>query len=229
MCSIKDGNALVSVKEINWMGTAMITKGFGMDGASDTFSHKEYQHVLGEHIAQKGMLKHIWLLMHGHVCFCVLSVFCVFFLSPAFLTMHRQTWLHPTYSCAFILYEAFQHNTSTCAITSVWTASRGASKLKHAFLPCKLSIFPVYQSSLGLFIWTSINLSPSARHPENNDGLRAHCVLQMAASCPWLDFEVWGGSDFPGHIGGKTWEMEFGICRNQFPHSACEVLARKNN
>lgn len=138
MCSIKDGNVLISVKEINRMGTETRIKGFGTDGASDTFCHKEYQHVLGEHIAQKGMLKHIWLLMHGHVCFCVLSVFCVFSCHLLFSLCTGKHGLHPTYSCAFILYEAFQHNKSTCAITSVWTASRGASKLKHAFLPCKL-------------------------------------------------------------------------------------------
>lgn len=92
MGSIKDGTILIPVKEINWMDAEMRTKGFGADGASDTFCHKEYQHVWGEHIAQKGMLKHDCSCMDTYAPVFFLLVF----LSPALLTMHRQTRASPS-------------------------------------------------------------------------------------------------------------------------------------
>lgn len=74
------------------MDAEMRTKGFGADGASDIFCHKEYQHLLGEHIAQKGMLKHDCSCMDTYAPVFFLLVF----LSPALLTMHRQTWASPS-------------------------------------------------------------------------------------------------------------------------------------
>lgn len=65
-----------SLREIIWTDTGMRTKGFGVDWANNTFYHKEYQHILGEPIAQKGMLKHITGVQFtcGLVCCSVLSV-----------------------------------------------------------------------------------------------------------------------------------------------------------
>lgn len=141
--------------------------------------------------------------------------------------------LHPASSCTVVLYEAFQHNESTCAITSVWTASRGGRTDRKWHQNWNMLFF-LAKSPFSLFtshpfIQTSINSSPSARHPENDDGLRAHCVLQMAASCPWLDFQVWGRSAFPEHIGKKLGSVVGHLQKQISPLYVCEVLARKNN
>lgn len=94
------------------MGTEMRTKGFGVDGANDTFCHKEYSHVLGEHIAQKGMhmTAHVWthmLLCSFGWCSChLLSHYAK--ANVGFTQPNLVQW-----SCT----RPFQHNKSTRAIT----------------------------------------------------------------------------------------------------------------
>jgi len=79
MCNRKDGYVLLPAKEINSTDTEIKTEGFGVGRTSDTFCHKEDQHVLAERIAQKVMLKrmtaHAWARML--LCyFCIVLVSC---------------------------------------------------------------------------------------------------------------------------------------------------------
>lgn len=71
-----------SLRGINWIDTGMRTKGFGVGWANNTFYHKEYQRMLGEHIAQEGMLKCI----NVHVWACMLQCTPVGVLVTPFLT-----------------------------------------------------------------------------------------------------------------------------------------------
>lgn len=74
------------------MDTEMRTKGFGVDRANNTFYHKEDQLILGEHIAQKGTLKHITI--HAWTCMLQCS-FCWWSCHPLFSLIHRQIWASP--------------------------------------------------------------------------------------------------------------------------------------
>jgi len=45
MYNKKNENVLISVKEMNWMGTEMRIKGFRGARSKDAFCSKEYQHI----------------------------------------------------------------------------------------------------------------------------------------------------------------------------------------
>lgn len=181
-----------SLRGINWIETGMRTKGFGVDWANNTFYHKEYQHTLGEHIAQEGMLKCITV----HVWACMLQCSPVGVHVTPFL-IYAQAKLGFTqpspaqWSCTrpfCTIKVPVQQALSELHLTR---AGQAENYLRTETLSSSLKKSPFFsQSSLGLFIQTSINSSWTAGHPENSDGPGACCVLQMAASGPILDFKV---------------------------------------
>lgn len=82
MYNKKNGNVLIFVKEMNWMGTEMRIKGFRGAGSKDAFCCKGYQHIGWMCFSEEYDKAYSCSYVDTHA----LTFFLFIFLSPAFLS-----------------------------------------------------------------------------------------------------------------------------------------------